>query len=165
MRPIRLFAATGDAVARVDSPDGDRFEVALSLEGSGAQCLAVDPDDSNRVYVGTFDQGVYRSRDGGETWQQVGEAIPHKRVLSVAFAPARRKNGLSAIYAGTVYPTVHSYDAATGKLLLTFPDAHAWVANLVIESGSLHTPLATWLRNALVIPEGTPIGSGRVVRC
>jgi len=101
MNQIRLFAATGDAVARIDGPDGERFEVALSLEGSGAQCLAVDPDDPNRVYAGTFDQGVYRSRDGGETWQQVGDAIPHKRVLSVAFAPARRSGGQAAVYAGT----------------------------------------------------------------
>jgi photosystem II stability/assembly factor-like uncharacterized protein len=102
VQPIRLFAATGDAVARIDSSDGERFDVALSFEGSGAQCLAVDPDDPNRIYAGTFDRGLYRSRDGGATWQQVGrDAIPHRRVLSVAFSPARRNNGRAAIYAGT----------------------------------------------------------------
>jgi photosystem II stability/assembly factor-like uncharacterized protein len=101
VQPIRLFAATGDAVARIDSADGERFDVALTLEGSGAQCLAVDPDDPDCLYAGTFDQGLYRSRDGGATWQQTGEAIPHRRALSVAFAPARRSNGLAAVYAGT----------------------------------------------------------------
>ncbi|MEA2585846.1 MAG: hypothetical protein QOF33_3931 [Thermomicrobiales bacterium] len=101
MQPIRLFATTGDAVARIDSAGGGRFEVAMSLEGSGAQCLAVDPDEGNRAYVGTFDQGLWRSLDGGATWEQAGDAIPHKRVLSVAFAPARRTNGRAAIYAGT----------------------------------------------------------------
>jgi photosystem II stability/assembly factor-like uncharacterized protein len=101
MPPIRLFAATGDAVARLDSRDGEHFDVRFSLEGSGAQCLAVDPGDPDRVYVGTFDQGLYRSRDGGETWALSGEGVPYARVLSVAFAPARRVNGSTAIYAGT----------------------------------------------------------------
>src|SRR3954447_8920864 len=101
MKPIRLFAATGDAVARLESADGERFDVSLSLEGSGAQSLAVDANDPDRLCAGTFDRGLFRSRDGGRTWQQTGDAIPHRRILSVAFATARRANGRAAIYAGT----------------------------------------------------------------
>ncbi len=101
MPPIHLYATTGDAVARIASPDGQRFEVTMMLEGSGAQCIAADPDDPDRVYVGTFDQGLFRSRDGGQTWENVSAGIPHGRVLSVAFAPARRAGGKAAIYAGT----------------------------------------------------------------
>jgi hypothetical protein len=97
MLPIHLFATTGDAVARIDSGDGRAFDVALSLEDSGAQCIAVDPTNPRRVYAGTFDNGLYRSLDGGETWEQVGGGIPDKRVLSVAIAPARD----GAVYAGT----------------------------------------------------------------
>src|SRR6266536_956899 len=98
MHPIHLFAATGDAVAGIESPDGDHFSAQFSLEGSGAQCLAVDPTNPRRIYAGTFDRGLFRSRDGGATWQHVGETIPHSRVLSVAFAPARMTGGQSAVY-------------------------------------------------------------------
>jgi len=101
MPPIILFATTGDAVARISSADGERFDVTFSLEGRGAQCIAVDPRDPRRLFVGTFDDGVYRSNDGGETWAQVGQAIPDKRVLSVALAPALRAHGRSAVYVGT----------------------------------------------------------------
>lgn len=101
MPPMTLFATTGDAIARIASPDGERFGTALSLEGSGAQCVAVDPHDPRRIYVGTFDDGVYRSRDGGATWHQVGAGIPDKRVLSVAISPSHRVNGRSVVYAGT----------------------------------------------------------------
>ena len=38
----RLYAATGDAVARLDESGGG-WTVELSLEGSGAQCIALDP--------------------------------------------------------------------------------------------------------------------------
>jgi photosystem II stability/assembly factor-like uncharacterized protein len=102
--PIRLFAATGDAVARLDSPDGQGWEAIASLDGSGAQCVAVDPHDPDRVFVGTFDKGLWRSRDGGATWQRVGagpDGIAEGRVLSVAVSPSHRVNGLAAIYAGT----------------------------------------------------------------
>ena len=101
MGPIRLVAATGDAVACIESRDGERFDVTLGLEGSGAQCVAVDPHDPRRAYAGTFDDGVYRTLDGGQTWEQVGDTIPHRRVLSVAFSPAHRTGGRSAVYVGT----------------------------------------------------------------
>jgi len=84
---VRLFAATGDAVARVDD-DG----VTLSLQGSGAQCVAAAGD---RVFAGTFDGGIFRSLDGGSTWADVTDGIPHKRVLAVCIAPD------GTVYAGT----------------------------------------------------------------
>lgn len=101
MLPIRLFATTGDAVARIDSADGERFEVTFALEGSGAQCVATDPRDPERVYVGTFDRGVWRSLDGGRTWDDVTANIAHNRVLSIAISPSHVENGRSVVFAGT----------------------------------------------------------------
>ncbi len=124
MSPINLYAATGEAVARIASPDGQRFDVAFMLEGSGAQCIAADPDDPNRVYAGTFDQGLYRSRDGGQTWEDVTAGIPHRRVLSVAFAPARRVNGKAAVYAGTE-PSNLSRSEDDGQTWEEFPALRA----------------------------------------
>jgi hypothetical protein len=101
MPPFRLFVATGDAAARLDSRDGRTVDVHLSLEGSGAQCVAVDPHDPRRVYVGTLDDGIYRTLDGGAGWEQVGGPIPQRRVLAVAISPCDRANGRSTVYAGT----------------------------------------------------------------
>lgn len=101
MRAHRLFAATGDAVACLTHGDGDRWQVATALEGRAAQCVAVDPRDPDRVYVGTFDDGVHRTLDGGRTWQSVGAGIPHSRVLSVAISPSDREGGPAAVYVGT----------------------------------------------------------------
>ena len=84
---MKIYAATGEAVARVDD-DG----VNLALEGSGAQCVAADGE---RVYVGTFDKGIFRSLDGGRTWDDVTDGIPHKRVLAVCISPH------GEVYAGT----------------------------------------------------------------
>jgi photosystem II stability/assembly factor-like uncharacterized protein len=100
--PYRLYAATVDAVARVDDPLGDAPAVTITAEGSGAQCVAVDPRDPNRVFAGTFDDGLLHSGDGGATWRRVGEdAIPHGRVLSVAISPSHVVAGKGVVYAGT----------------------------------------------------------------
>jgi photosystem II stability/assembly factor-like uncharacterized protein len=68
--------------------------VDLSLAGSGAQCLAVDPKDPETVYAGLRAGGVRRTRDGGRTW--VDCALPEPAVFSLAVSAAD-----GAVYAGT----------------------------------------------------------------
>lgn len=65
-----LYAATGDAFARINQ-DGDGWHATLSLQGKAAQCLAVDPHDPAVVYVGTRGNGVWKSSDGGESWENL----------------------------------------------------------------------------------------------
>jgi photosystem II stability/assembly factor-like uncharacterized protein len=87
---IRLYAAGHNAVAVVE--DG---KVGLTLEGGGARCVAVDPEDPDTLYVGTTDEGLFKSEDGGEDWERIS-GIEHPRVTSVAVSPVD-----GAVYAGT----------------------------------------------------------------
>src|SRR6266540_3794795 len=89
----RLYAATGDAIARL-AAGGDEWTVELSLRGSGAQCLAVDPRDPETVYAGLREGGVRRTTDGGRTWADCG--LPEPGVFSLAVSAAD-----GAVYAGT----------------------------------------------------------------
>src|ERR687893_2528620 len=86
----RLYAAGDSAVAVVE--DG---KVRLTLEGRGARCLAVDPEDPDTLYVGTSDEGLFKSADGGTSWEEL-PGIGHPRVTAVAVSPAD-----GAVYAGT----------------------------------------------------------------
>jgi len=119
----RLYVATGDSVARLDGSDGS-WSVRLSLVGSGAQCLAVDPADSDTVYVGLGDGGVRRSSDGGRTW--VDCALPAPQVFSIAVSAAD-----GAVYAGTEPSALYrsddrgeSWRELTG--LLELPSRPTW---------------------------------------
>src|SRR5215207_2726484 len=87
---VRLYAAAATAVAVVENG-----RVELTLEERGARCLAVDPKDPNKVYVGTSDEGLFRSSDGGRSWERLS-GITHPRVTSVAVSPVD-----GALYAGT----------------------------------------------------------------
>jgi photosystem II stability/assembly factor-like uncharacterized protein len=89
----RLYAATGDSIGRLDDA-GDGWNVELSLEDSGAQCLALDPTDPDTVYAGLRTGGVRRTTDGGRTW--VDCRLPAPEVFSLAVSAVD-----GAVYAGT----------------------------------------------------------------
>jgi hypothetical protein len=90
---VRLYAATGDGIARLDE-SGAGWAVEFSLAGSGAQCLAVDPAESDTIYAGLREGGVRRTRDGGRSW--VDCALPEPGVFSLAVSPVD-----GVVYAGT----------------------------------------------------------------
>src|SRR5215217_4422101 len=86
----RLYAAGDKAVSAVE--DG---KVRQVLEGCGARCVAADPREPETLYVGTSDEGLFRSEDAGEGWERIS-GIEHPRVTSVAVSPVD-----GAVYAGT----------------------------------------------------------------
>ena len=95
---VRIFALTGDAVV-LFTLDGAEHE--LALQGSQARCIAVDPRDPRRVYVGTMDSGLWFSVDGGASWREAGPSIAEPRVLAVAVSRSHQSAGVSVVYAGT----------------------------------------------------------------
>jgi photosystem II stability/assembly factor-like uncharacterized protein len=97
----RLFAVTGEGVVRFDLEDSQASEPEALLDGVGARCAAIDPRNPDRVYVGTFDQMLYASDDGGTTWRAAEDGLEDRRVMSVAVSPSHEQSGVSVVYAGT----------------------------------------------------------------
>src|SRR5438309_6102068 len=119
----RLYAATGDAVARLDE-DGGTWTVVLSLQGTGAQCLALDPKDADTVFAGLREGGVQKTMDGGRTWKDC--ALPQPGVFSLAVSAAD-----GAVYAGTEPSALYRSDDGAGtwrevESLLALPSRPTW---------------------------------------
>jgi photosystem II stability/assembly factor-like uncharacterized protein len=55
---------------------GDTWSRSNSIVDGHGACLAVDPHNPLRIYVGTWYRGVYRSTDGGSTWQAINHGLP-----------------------------------------------------------------------------------------
>jgi hypothetical protein len=101
----RLYAAGNNAVAVVE--DG---EVETALEGRGARCLAVNPEDPDTLYVGTSDEGLFKSQDGGGTWDRLS-GVEYPRITAAAVSPAD-----GALYAGTATrESPHAFDGQGGR--------------------------------------------------
>ena len=97
----RIFVVTGDEVVRLALTGSRAHDVQSVLNVTAPRCVAVDPHDPNRVYVGTFDDGLYASDDGGQTWREAWEGVGDRRVMSVAVSRSHQAAGVSAVYAGT----------------------------------------------------------------
>jgi photosystem II stability/assembly factor-like uncharacterized protein len=119
----RLYAATGDGIVRLHE-GGEAWTAEPSLSGSGAQCLAVDPANSETVYAGLREGGVRRSTDGGRSWTDC--ELPGRAVFSLAVSAAD-----GAVYAGTEPSRLlRSRDSGESwtelKALLALPSQPQW---------------------------------------
>lgn len=73
---------------------------STTFEGMALQCVAVDPQHSARIYVGTDDRGVWRSQDGGRTWGPAGSGIAWTDVTAIAVG-GEQAGRLDTVYVGT----------------------------------------------------------------
>jgi len=97
----RIFVVTGDEVVRLTLTRTRAHDAQTILTVAAPRCVAVDPGDPDRVYVGTFDDGLYASDDGGDTWRESWKGVADRRVMSVAVSRSHQVAGVSVVYAGT----------------------------------------------------------------
>jgi len=79
------YAALRNAVLTVTGLPDDP-SVTEQLADHDMECVLAHPDAPERVLVGTYNDGLYRSTDGGERFERV--ELPERRVMSLAANPA-----------------------------------------------------------------------------
>ena len=91
---------------------GDTWARSNSVVDGRGVCLAVDPTDSQRLYLGSWYRGVYRSGDGGATWESINDGLPTAWAVyrSIAVDPSDAQHVYLSV-GGAVY---HSVDGGDG---------------------------------------------------
>lgn len=108
-----------------------RWLVHHHLDGLPTQCLAADPLHPERLYCGTFGQGLWVSPDAGWSWRPAGEGLPSDQITAVAVSGVERAGTWGVVYAGTE-PSALSRSEDGGTTwqalpgLLTLPSAPTW---------------------------------------
>jgi photosystem II stability/assembly factor-like uncharacterized protein len=70
---------------------------AAGIEGGDISALAVDPQSPQTVFAGTRRAGLFKSTDGGGSWQPLTNGLSATPIVSLAIAPADPQT----VYAGT----------------------------------------------------------------
>lgn len=109
--PSVVYAGTGQRGVFKSTDGGGKWALAssgLPVEGTGDSArypypnvIAMDPTNSQTIYLGMggggVSQGIFRSSDGGTSWQRAGEGLNQADVISIAFHPDTSQT----IFAGT----------------------------------------------------------------
>jgi len=102
--PDIIYVLTHDAVLK--TRDGGRGWQKIFTDMTQSRVLAVglDPTAPSTVYVGTKDDGVYKSYDGGQHWMSRRVGLDDVRVTAevqqIVFGPGRRPRVLLATAMG-----------------------------------------------------------------
>ena len=118
-----ILVATDQDIVVVDVERG----TSALAQGAGGHptCLAADPLVPGRAWCGTHGAGVFRSDDGGRSWQPVGLAA--RSIMAVTASSAER----DVVWVGTEPSAVwHSADAGVTweptSQLDTLPSSPEW---------------------------------------
>jgi photosystem II stability/assembly factor-like uncharacterized protein len=122
---ILVGTANGVFLAR---SNGNGYQARpVGLQGRGqVRALLADARQPGRIYAGTSKGGVFRSDDGGQSWQEMNEGLVYKEAWSLAQNPTS-----GDLYAGTQpFSVFKSADGGASwtecEKLKTLPDTIGW---------------------------------------
>src|SRR2546425_1395230 len=138
------------ALALVIAPSLMRLAVATTAEtvwtsigpaGEYVQALAIDPQRPTTLFAGTRDHGVYKSTDGGRSWQAVNSGLNN---LSVSALVVDSRNPT------TIYAGIGQVSTNTGGAFKSTDGGGSWRE---INNGLTNTNLTIY---ALAVDPRTP---------
>lgn len=191
--PQRLYALTGNTVfvttdrGRSWSPAGEVPEPTAIRPGSPAmdtlRCLAVDPDQPHKLYVGTtgavYETGIYVSINGGSTWQSlhtgtnppanlaftnVAALVLAPRAPGTMYALAQSSDGTMRVFksedSGTTWSYADSYRDGTVARCIAVNPKNPLEVYVGLEDGLYKSSdgRKSWFRSqkGLTGPDGAP---------
>jgi photosystem II stability/assembly factor-like uncharacterized protein len=86
-------------------------------DGGSVQTIALNPFDSRQILIGTVEDGIYKTNDGGENWYPIGEGFSVPTIREIVFHPLAP----DTIYAATVKGMYKSADMALTWTLMIPP--------------------------------------------
>ena len=111
--PNRLFCASEGGL--FISNDAARTWIRSGFHGAKVRCVAQHPTDPQTLFVGTEDDGIYFSRNGGTWWTKSEAGLDHATFYAFAFDPQHPKTMYAGGYVSGLYKSVDGGASWTRK--------------------------------------------------
>lgn len=98
-----------------------RQEGPLNI-GGRINCVVLNPDNEEEIWIGTAAGGVFRSPDGGASWEEVGNDFSNMSIGSIAFDPINT----DTVYVGTGDPNISGYPKSGVGVYKTVDGGDTW---------------------------------------
>jgi PKD repeat protein len=111
--PVHTYTAPG--IYSVSLVVSDSFGINITarnayitVTGTTATAIAVDPSSAGTVYAGIDNQGVYWTSDGGTNWHQATRQPGNTRIRALVIHPVTHSTLYTGTYGGGVYRSTNS---------------------------------------------------------
>jgi len=124
---VAMYVVMREGLLVVTGEPGD-WRTTTRFDGQHVECVAVSPHDPDRVFVGTFGDGLYRSDDGGDTFDRIAEgAADTEQYTAVAVSPHDPDEVWAGIEPSRIYRSADGGDTWEPRPGLTdLPSADDW---------------------------------------
>lgn len=134
---------------------GNPFDEEWQMEGPGniggrLNCIAVHPQNNNIIYTGTPTGGIYKTTNGGTTWQAIFDEQSQLSIATIVIDPVDP----NTVYAGTGDPNI-SYAAFMGNGIYKSTDAGATWSYLGLAAQSIVSKIVIDPTNTQILYAGT----------
>jgi photosystem II stability/assembly factor-like uncharacterized protein len=143
------------------SGDGGVTRTPVGPDDALVLSLAVSPDAPHLVYAGTWDKGLLRSSDGGDTWTSICAA----GVESIAFTPGQPFQVFAGTYGDGVYRSIDRGDT-WGLFSEGLTNPNVWAVAAAHDGSMLYAGTGTsWPARAVgVFVRPLPVTQRQAVR-
>lgn len=128
---IRAYTAALEEVkiaANQRSVTFEGFDAEWTVQGPGnagarINTIAVHPNDDDIIYAGFSGGGIFKTTDGGTTWNPIFDDQPYLAISDITFDP----NDPNVIYAGTGDHNVSGYPFIGDGIYKSVNGGNSWV--------------------------------------
>ena len=101
---MKQFVVTYDNALLLFTQEHDGYRIESKFKGANPIAVTQDPIDTNIIYCGTFDRGLWKSDDSGETWIPIGtrfknndaRVLEHNLSIQACRYPCLTRNNIRA---------------------------------------------------------------------